>query len=340
MTEVRRQELEDFFRHGIGRFDVFLVCGPDTGLVSERCKRIAAKLSELDGGLREITKFEGDDLAGDEGALKDEAQALSLFGTRRLIWVRSGSKNFVKSVTALLDSVETPNQVLIEAGALKADSPLKKLCSRSPRAAVIECWPDGPKEIAAIIDDEFNRAGIKLSTAGKALLISVLGGDRLLSRTEIEKVILYSHGRESIDATQVAEIVSDASSWGFDDVVLSAFLGERLTVSAKIQVALAHADPAALLIMALSHCINLLDARIEIENGTDINRALERFPRLFGSRRTSIINHLSLWNSSHLLVQMQKLQDAVGSIRRDPRLQNEFVARVYIGIAYSTPRRI
>jgi DNA polymerase-3 subunit delta len=339
VVEVRRQELEDLFRNRLGEFDLFLVCGPDTGLVSERCNRIAKRLSELDGVPRGITKFEGDDFAIDEGALIDEAQALSLFGERRLVWIRSGSKNFNKSISALLDSEKIQNQVIIEAGALKADTALRKLCSRSQRAIVIECWPDGPKEISEVIDEGFVRANIKLSSAGKSLLMSALGGDRLLSRTEIEKLILYCHGMESIDAAQVAEIVSDASSWSFDDVVFSAFLGERSAISTKVHAALIHVDATALLTMALIHCLSLLDARNEIEKGTDVNKAAERFPRLFGSRRTSIIDQLRHWSTSHLLAQLQRLQDAVASIRKDPRLQNEFVVRTYLSIAYSAPRK-
>ena len=337
MVDIRRQDIEDFFRRGLGSFEVFLVCGSDAGLVAERCADIAKWFCTREASPPEIMKFDGDGFAANEGALIDEAQALSLFGDKRILWIRSGSKNFSKGVAALLKINSIENPVIIEAGQLKSDSPLKKLCLKSPRAAVVECWPDGPKEISTLIDDEFHRAGIKISSAGKALLLNTLGGDRLLSRSEIDKLILYCRGFDLIDATEVSAIVSDATSWSFDDLVFSAFEGGRASIAEKIQSALAHIDATALLSMALMHCLGLLDARIEIEQGVNRTQAAERFPRLFGPRRASIVNQLARWNSRQLLLQAQRLQDAISQTRKDPRLQVETVSRAYLNIAFSAP---
>lgn len=338
MVDIRRQDLEDFFRRKIERFEIFLVCGVDVGLVSERCNQIIRTVRDLEPTHLEVTKLDGDKLSANDGSLKDEALALSLFGERQLLWVRSGAKNLTKSVGELLDSEYIENRVLIEAGALKSDSGLKKLCSKSPRAAVIECWPDSHKDISALIDVEFHRAGIKLSDQGKALLSNALGGDRLLSRSEIDKLVLYGQGMTLVDVKEVSEVVSDAASWGFDDLVFAAFEGERSGISEKIHAALNHFDATALLSMALFHCLNLLDARIEIEKGSNAAAAAERFPRLFGPRRTSIISQLSRWSSNQLLLQTQKLQEAVAQIRKEPRLQNETMSRAFLSITFTTPK--
>ena len=338
MVDVRRQDLDVFFRQKFEDFEVFLVCGSDAGLVSERCAQIVKVFKNLETSHLEVVKFEGDKLSTPDGSLRDEALALSLFGERRLIWVRSGAKNLTKAVTELLASEKIEARVLIESGHLKSDSGLKKLCSRSSRVAVIECWPDGERDISALIDGEFRRAGIKLSDEGKALLLSALGGDRLLSRSEIDKIILYAHGMNLVDVKHVSEIVSDAASWGFDDVVFAAFDGDRSGIGEKIQVALNHADATALLSMALLHGLNLLEAKVEIERGVNAASAAERFPRLFGPRRASVLRQLNRWSSDHLLAQIQRLQESMTQVRKEPRLQNENVSRAYMSIAFSATR--
>jgi DNA polymerase III subunit delta len=338
LVEVRRQDVEDLFRRKLKDFEIFLVCGSDAGLVSERCARIIKVLREQEPSGLEVKRIDGDSLAANEGALTDEAQALNLFGEKQLIWIRAGARNFTKGINALLEAGRIENRVVIEAGPLKADSALKKVCLRSPRTAVIECWPDSAKEVSSLIDAEFRDARINLSSAAKSLLLSVLGGDRLQSRSEIEKLVLFASGKGFLDAEELSEIVSDAGSWGFDDVIFAAFEGDRLAIVEKTQTALTHVDPTALLSMALFHCLTLLDATLEIEGGTNLAQAAERFPRLFGSRKSSIIKQLTCWTSENLLVQAQKLQDSVTQIRKDPRLQDEHVFRVFVSIAYSVPR--
>ena len=340
MVDVKRQDVHQFLKGPPASISVFLVCGADTGLVSERCEALVKAIVGLKPEAFQVLKFDGDTLSGDEKRLADEALSISLFGDRRLIWISAGGKNFSKGLGQVLELESIENKILIEAGALKADSALKKLCSKSSKAAVIECWPDGPREISLLLDEESERMGVVISPAARALLMNSLGGDRLLTRSEIEKLALYCRDSGKVDVADVSDIVSDAASWSFDEVIFTAFEGGRNEISEEVQKSFKHTEANVLLSLSIAHCLSLLSACLEIESGKSADQAIERFPRSFGPRRAAILNQLRKWSARGLVAQLQKLQEAVSTVRREPRLQHETVSRALLSIAYSAGRPV
>ena len=104
---------------------VLLLFGPDTGLVRERARIFLAKAGEGSTDPFGLVRIDGDDIAGDPGRLVDEAGTVALFGGRRVISVRAGSKNIVPAVEALLAMPGLDAVVVIEAGDLKKGAPLR-----------------------------------------------------------------------------------------------------------------------------------------------------------------------------------------------------------------------
>lgn len=93
---------------------------------------------------------------------------------------------------------------------------MRKICEREKNAAAIECYPDTAKEIAHLIDAEVAAARLSIAPDAKALLVSLLGQDRLSTRSELAKLVLYAHAEGEIRLDHVEAIVSDASSLMLD----------------------------------------------------------------------------------------------------------------------------
>src|SRR5947199_803 len=75
-------------------------------------------------------------------------------------------------------------RIVIEAGDLRRNAPLRERCEKSPLAAAIACYADGDRELARLIDDELRAAGLTIAADARALLASLIGGDRRASRNE------------------------------------------------------------------------------------------------------------------------------------------------------------
>src|SRR5262245_64981007 len=81
---------------------VVLVFGPDSGLVRERAQAlIRASVDDIKDPFS-LARLDGDELAGEPTRLVEEANTIPLFGGRRAVWVKVGSRNIAPAVEALL----------------------------------------------------------------------------------------------------------------------------------------------------------------------------------------------------------------------------------------------
>ena len=79
-----------------------LVCGPDAGLVHERAEKIINASVDDPNDPFALVRIEGDALAAEPSRLVEEAHTVPLFGGRRAVWVKAGSRNFAAAVEAVV----------------------------------------------------------------------------------------------------------------------------------------------------------------------------------------------------------------------------------------------
>ena len=69
--------------------------------------------------------------------------------------------------------------VVVEAGDLPGRSALRRVFDEAPQAAAIGCYPDGPRDLAAMIRETCAAHRIAISRDAVVFLVEHLGGDRL-----------------------------------------------------------------------------------------------------------------------------------------------------------------
>src|SRR5262245_30724021 len=175
---------------------VVLVFGPDSGLVRERAEAlIRASVDDVNDPFS-LARLEGDALASEPGRLVEEANTIPLFGGKRAVWVKAGTRsNLAPAVEALLAAAPRECRVVIEAGELRKTSPLRALCEKAKNAAALPCYPDDARNLPRLIEQEMTAAGLTIAPEARDALVPLLGGDRLASRSELKKLALYAHGK-------------------------------------------------------------------------------------------------------------------------------------------------
>src|SRR5262249_25505755 len=139
-------------------------------------------------------------------------------------------------------------RVVIEAGDLKRGAPLRSFCERAPNIAALPCYVDAEREIARLIDEEMRDAGLTIAPDARTLLTSLLGGDRLASRSEIRKLALYAHGKERVEVDDVMAVAADASMLALDALIDAAFTGRIKDVEFQFaKTSMAGTSPASIL---------------------------------------------------------------------------------------------
>jgi DNA polymerase III subunit delta len=333
MVAIRKGDAERFIEAPPAHVFLFLVHGSDAGMVRERALRLAERRVDDRRDPFQFVEMNGDAVAADPLALLDEANTVPLFGGRRALLVETGSKAVAPAVEMLLAAPPRDCSVILTAGALRRDAPLRKLIEGAKDGAAIECSPDSDADVNALIDRTLHEAGFAISSEARALLQAALGEDRLMSRSELQKLLLYMHGRRRIEPTDILEIVAHASKSAADSVMLDAFSGRMRAAGADFDETLAQGgDPTLLISNALRYALSLHRGRI--------GGGLMTVKRggFFAVPDSVIESHLKLWPAPRLAALIETLRAAQGRARAHADMARVEAARALMTIAHGAGR--
>jgi len=286
-------------------------------------------------------RLDGDELAAEPSRLVDEAMTVPLFGGRRAIRVKAGSRSFASGVETLTDSPIRDCRIVIEAGELRPEAPLRKICERAKNAVAIACYPDTERDLAKLIDDELRLSNLKIAQDARATLMSLLGGDRQASRNELRKIVLYAHGQREITLDDVMAVVSDASDFKLDPIVDGAFAGQPAMVESEFAKAMIAGTYPGLIISAAQRQVAALHkAALLMEGGASASSAAESgFPRLHFSRKNVVETALRNFSATRLVQVMDQLATAALDVRKQSSLAAVIAQRALMSIAANARRR-
>lgn len=326
MVALKTSDIEAFVARPDPSRSIVLVFGPDAGLVSERADAIIRASVDDPADPFALVRLDGDTLASDPARLVDEATTIPLFGGRRAIRVRAGSRNIVPAIEGILGAPLRDCRVVIEAGDLKRGAALRTVCERAKNAAAIACYADGDRDIGRIIDEEMRAADLAIAPDARAALMPLLGGDRRASRAELRKLALYANGQVRVEIDDVTAVVADASALALDSLVDAAFAGKLADVEKEFAKAtVAGTNPTAIVGAALRQIERLHAWRLTIESGASVTATIEQVQPPIHFRRKSLIEAaLKAWTSERLAKAMAMLAEA----SLDARLQSDLAATI------------
>jgi len=289
-----------------------LLYGPDIGLVRERADVLARTVCpDLKDPFR-VADLSGAALAADPARLADEAAQLSLIGGRRVIRVRDAADRLAGLFRGFLDAAPGDGFIVVEAGDLPGSSALRRVFDTSPRAAAIGCYPDAPRDRAAVIRDTLRAHRITASGEASQYLVEHLGNDRLLTRAELEKLALYAGEGGHVELDDVRLSIGDSAALATDDAVMAAAEGDAARVDRVIDRVLQEGESAVSVVRAmLRHLQRLHVFAARVAAGTTAAEVVRTArPPIFYRQEDSFKRQLVLWNEVGLRAQLKRIAQA------------------------------
>jgi DNA polymerase-3 subunit delta len=341
LVALRGKEIDGFLIKPDPGRPIILLYGPDSGLVHERADALMASAVDDPSDPFSLIRLDGDELASDPARLVDEAMTIPLFGGRRAIRVRAGSKNFASGVETLAELKPKDCRIVIEAGELRPDSPLRKVCERATAAVAIGCYPDTARDLARLIDDDMRAFDLRIAPDARAALVELLGADRQTSRNEIRKLALYARGEREVTLAHVMAVVTDASALALDAIVDGAFAGRPAEVDTAFARAIAAGTyPGMIIAAAQRQAAQLHKARLAVDDGMAVAAAVDsNFPRLHFSRKPLVEAALQNASTTRLAATITQLADAAFEMRKQARLAAPIAQRTLLSVAVAARRR-
>jgi len=341
MVALRGKEIDAFLARPDAGRPIILLYGPDAGLVRERAEALLASAVDDPNDPFSLVRLDGDELSAEPSRLVDEALTIPLFGGRRAIRVRAGSRSFAAGIDALAEMAFRDCRIVIEAGELRAESPLRKACERAKTAVAIACYADTERDLAKLIDDELRLSNLRLASDARAVLMGLLGGDRQASRNELRKLTLYAHGKGEVTLDDVMVVVADASELKIDPIVDGAFAGNPSAVETEFAKAMiAGTYPGMIIAAAQRQAAWLHKSAVAISEGTPASAVLEGgYPRLHFSRKATVEIALRNFEPTRLMLVIDQLATAALDMRKQTSLAAAIAQRTLLSIAANAKRR-
>jgi len=289
-----------------------LLYGPDAGLVRERAEAIARSVCpDLKDPFR-IVDLGAAVLTADPARLADAAAQLSLTGGRRVVQVRGAGDTVGKLFAEFLEAKPGDAFVVVEAGDLPSRSALRRAFEATRHGAAIGCYPDTPRDLAAVIRDALTKDQITVSRDATLFLVEHLGGDRLLTRSELEKLALYAGDGGRVDLEDARLSVSDTAGLELDDAVMAAAEGDAASIERVLgRVFQEGESPVSVLRALLRHLHRLHLLVTRFSGGTSLEEVLRTArPPIFFKQQDSFRRQLTLWTEPRLRPQLDRISKA------------------------------
>ncbi|WOS62756.1 DNA polymerase III subunit delta [Sinorhizobium fredii] len=343
MSEVKSHEFDGFLNRGASTYRLFLLYGPDRGLVSERAVQLAGRSGVALDDPFAVVKLDASELQ-QAGRVLDEVNAIGLFGGEKLVWIRGASseKTIAEALQILADTPPSGSTLIIEAGDLKKGAALRKIGETSRAVASIACYSDDARSLHALIDKELAEAGLRIGPAARERLLEALGGDRMASRNELRKLALYCRGKDMVDEEDVLAIVGDASAISVDDAFDAVLKGDVDALLHAMKKITTSKTPPFLVLQACLRQFQQLDVmRAEMDASRQpASQVIASLGRGLHFRRKPIVEAaLKHWTTPAIRRELSRLQATIYQSRARQSLEESLVLQNLLAIAIQSARR-
>jgi DNA polymerase-3 subunit delta len=229
-----------------------------------------------------------------------------------VVRVRGAGDALTRLFAEFLESTPGEALVVVEAGELQSRSALRRVFEAARSAVAIGCYPDTPRELAAVIRETLAAHRVRASRDAGQFLVEHLGGDRLLTRSEVEKLALYAGEGGMVEIEDARLSVSDTAALELEDAVMAAADGDPARVERVLGRVFQQGESPVSMIRALLrhlHRLHVLTARLA--GGASIDEALRTArPPIFFKQEESFRRQLGLWTEARLRPQLDRIATA------------------------------
>jgi DNA polymerase III subunit delta len=311
--------LSAFLRAPDASCPAVLCFGPDSGLVRERADRLTvAVCGDLKDPFR-IAELSTGVLLADRARLADEIGAMSLTGGRRVIRIRGAEESLTPLLAEAIAERRGDSLVVVEGGDLGTRSGLRKLFETAKTAVAIPCYADSARDLAEVLRETLSAHKIAVAPDALAYLVAHLGGDRLMTRSELEKLALYVGDGGRVGLAEAAACIGDSSLLTLEDVVFAAADGDAAKLeTAMVRLLQEDVSPVTMIRAVMRHFqrLHLTGARMEA-GGISAEEAMAALrPQVFYKYEDRFRAQLSRWPPRRAALALDALTEAELRMKR------------------------
>ena len=286
-----------------------LLYGPDMGLVRERAQALTRLIVEDPKDPFRVSEIPASELRDDPARLSDEAAAIAFTGGRRVVRIRDATDAIARPIVDFCNAPFGDALVIIETGTLLPRSKLRTAFEGAKQAAAVPCYGDEGKALQDVVLEALGKSKIRVSADAMSYLLENLGGDRMVSRSELEKLRLYMGEEGEVTIADAVACIGDSASMTLDDIAFAAASGNIDRLAHLLDRARREGAAAISILRAVARHferLHLVSGAIDIGKPAAAAIKLLR-PPLFFKQKNNFRTQLRRWPTN-------RLSQAIGSL--------------------------
>lgn len=317
-----------------------LLYGPDAGLVRERLTTATKAVAKDPADPFRVAELSPSQLKDDPAQLSDEAAALSLTGGQRVVRVLNAPDALAGLIGDFLTDPKGDALVIVTAGELNPRSPLRKLFEDEPRAAAIACYADEGQGLDALITQQLAKYKIRIQPDALALLTNRLGSDRLMIRSEVDKLALYIGDGGAITADDIQAAMGDGAEATQDELSMAVMAGNQTAAQTALERLLREGTQAVAILRSVGRHVQRLHlASGQMRQGKSAEQAIETLrPPVFFKHKGAMAQQLRGWPPERLAQAMDMLIQAELDCKTTGMPAEAVCGRALMQITRAAPR--
>jgi DNA polymerase-3 subunit delta len=319
-----------------------LFYGPDEGLAHEYAG--LAQKAVLGAGddtfrLAELTQ---DDIRGDGARLADELNAISMLGGRRVVRIAQATNMIADQIAAAIAGQVAGSALLIvEAGDIGSKAELVKVFEAAGGAGAFGCYRDGEAQLGGLIAAHVKAGGYAIARDATVYLAERLGGDRGVTRSELDKLMLYiGEPKREVTLADAMACIGDRAAFALDDLIGAAAEGDAAGLDRQYVRSISEVEAIQVLRSAARHFQRLHQIVARMAAGESFEAAAGALrPPLFWTQRDRMQRQSRQWSTSRIGRALERLIEAEAQAMRAYPIKDEIAQRALMDIATLARRK-
>lgn len=318
-----------------------LFYGPDEGLAHEYAGLAQrAVLGAGDDPFR-LAELTPDQIKGDGARLTDELNAISMLGGRRVVRIAQAGNAIADHVaSAIAAQVPGAALLIIEAGDIGSKAELVKVFESAAGAGAFGCYRDSDAQLGPLVAAHLKAGGYTIARDALGYLVERLGGDRGVTRSELDKLMLYMGEPEGgapareVTLADAMACIGDRAAFALDDLIAAAAEGDTTDLDRQYARSFAEVEAIQLLRNAARHFQRLHQVVARMAAGDSFEAAAGALrPPVFWNQRDRMQRQARQWSPARIGRALERLIEAEAQAMRAYAIKDEIAQRALMDIA-------
>ena len=285
--------------------NLFLVYGENDGLKKEVIQDLQKNLK---GNIDHCDEAQ---ILMDKEIFYEKIFNQSLFDKEKIIIINRCSEKIYELIENILEKDISDTKIILNANILEKKSKLRNLFEKNKKLIVIPTYKDTSIGLLEIARKFFYNYKISISQEAINLLVSRCNGDRGHLKSELDKVLIYMHGKKNINLEEIYKLTNLSENISINELVDNSLSKNYQKTSEIINESSYKLDDGIIILRTfLQRAKRLLNIYEKQDNNVNFDSLINDYkPPIFWKDKPVVKKQLENWSKS-------KIKDLIYNINK------------------------